>query len=131
FPCSADARGAGGCAGAVATRSRGAGSAAALVCGSSEIGPPLRFVVGRPAVAPDGGALDSEIPPTGRPLRSVPSGRIGTVRIRLGSLPPAEGAADAGAGGAAAGAPVPAVGTLVRRRGRGGNTGLRRRAGAR
>src|SRR5262245_66343408 len=108
-------------------RSRGAGSAAALVCGSSEIGPPLRFVVGRAAVAADGGSPDCEMPPTGRPLRSVPSGRIVTVRIRFGSPPPAEGAADAGAGGAAAGAPVPAVGPFVR----GGGGGRTPRSGGR
>src|SRR5262249_42445165 len=99
-------RGASGCG----ARCGGAeGCAEALSCGSSESGLlPLPRVAGGVDFAAgadrDVAGAPCCMPPTGRPLRSLPSGLIVTVRIRLASPPPGTAPVCAGAAGGCAAA---------------------------
>src|SRR5262249_35079453 len=87
-------RGWSGTVGGGALSSRSRAGVLFVVCGSSATGPLPRAVCvlfGGGVVARDGGG-GGGIPVAGRPLRSLPSGRMGIVRIDFGSPKPPDGA---------------------------------------
>src|ERR1700730_5741980 len=96
--------------GAVAVRVRVAGGGLeSLGSGSSQSGPPELFGAGAAAR----GAADAG-PIAGRPLGSLPSGRMGTVRTLRGSVEAPEGAAGADGAAAGPGVGVTGVGSTTR-----------------